>query len=528
MDVKGGARMKKDEKQKKPRKSLIETIGRKIPDPTIIFMILFAVTMVLTVVLGGKEFTTIAQDGGEITYQIKNMFETENLRWIFDNALLTNWLAYGGGVLATILIVMLGVGLAEQSGLLSTLIKKVGLKVSDKYLPFVLVFLGIMSSIATDAGYVILVPLAGLLYAGLKKNPLIGMAAAFAGVSAGFSANLIPATPSDVILGTNAQAFALAQGIPFESAAGVPLTPATMHYYFIFISTILLTVVGGIITIKFIKPKLEKEEYTIPADMNLDEFTVKPEENKALKWAGLGLIIAVAIVALLAVGPLAPYEVVNEATGAVKKVTPFMDNIIIIITFVFLVPGIFYGFKVKEFKGSSDVVRAMSKAMSSMGPIIVLTFFSYNFLALLSESGLGTYITYLGATGLQNMGLGEYPVILLIGFILTTAVINLFVGGMTSKWMLLGPIFVPMLYNVNSSMTPDMVAAAYRVADSSTNIITPLMSYAGLILVFMRKYKPECSVGDLIALMFPYSVAFLVMWTTVLIAFLTLGLPLGF
>ena len=520
--------MKAEKKMKKQRKSLIETIGRKIPDPTIIFMLLFAITMVLTYFLGGKEFTTLAKDGSTITYHIKNMFKAENMRWIFDNALLKNWLAYGNGVLGTILVVMLGVGLAEESGLLSVLIKKVGLKVSDKYLPYVLVFLGIMSSIATDAGYVILVPLAGLLYAGLKKNPLIGMAAAFAGVSAGFSANLIPATPSDIILGTNAQAFAQAQGIPFETAAGVPITPATMHYTFIFVSTILLTVVGGFITVKFIKPKLEKQTYIMPEDMNLTDFTVTPKENKALKWAGLGLLIAGAIVALLGFGPLAPYQVVDEATGIAKTVTPLMDNIILVITFLFLVPGVFYGYKVGLFKNSSDVVKAMSKAMSSMGSIIVLTFFSYNFLALLSESGLGTYLTYLGATGLQNMGLADYPILLLIGFILTTAVINLFVGGMTSKWMLLGPIFIPMLYNVNHAMTPDMVAAAYRVADSSTNIITPLMSYAGLILVYMRKYKPEYSVGDLISLMFPYSMAFLVMWTIVLIGFFTLGIPLGF
>lgn len=516
--------MKKEQK----RRSLIEKIGHKIPDPTIIFMILFAVTMIITLFLGGKEFSTLAKDGGTVTYQIKNMFEAENMRWIFDNALLTNWLAYGGGVLGTILVVMLGVGLAEESGLLSTLIKKVGLKVSDKYLPFVLVFLGIMSSVATDAGYVILVPLAGLLYAGLKKNPLIGMAAAFAGVSAGFSANLIPATPSDIILGTNAQAFAVAQGIPFVTAAGKAITPATMHYFFIVVSTLALTLIGGFITIKFIKPKLEKQEFTIPADMNLNEFTVKPEENKALKWAGLGLVLGIAAVALLAFGPLAPYEVLNETTGEMETVKPLMDNIILVITFLFFMPGLFYGYKVGKFKKSADVVKAMSSAMGSMGSVIVLTFFSYNFLALLSYSQLGTYLTYLGATGLQNMGLADYPILLLIGFILTTAIINLFVGGMTSKWMLLGPIFIPMLYNVNNAMTPDMVAAAYRVADSSTNIITPLMSYAGLILVFMRKYKPEFSVGDLISLMFPYSISFLVIWSSILIGFFTFGIPLGF
>ena len=524
-------KVEKQSKDKQPKPSkmgFIEKIGKKIPDPVIIFMILFAVTMVLTLFLGGKEFSTLAKDGGQITYQIKNMFEAENIRWIFDNALLNNWLAYGGGVLGVILIVMLGVGLAEESGLLAALIKKVGVKVSDKYLPFVLVFLGIMSSIASDAGYVILIPLAGLLYAGLKKNPLIGMAAAFAGVSAGFSANLIPATPSDIILGTNAQAFAEAQGVPFVTAAGAPITPATMHYIFIVVSTIALTLIGGFITIKFIKPKLEKQDYTIPADMNLEEFTIKPEEEKALRWGGIGFVLGLAIIALLGFGPLASYDVVDEVTGVVKTMTPFMDNIIIMITIVFFMSGLFFGIKVGKFKKAGDVIKSMASSMSSMGYVLVLTFFSYNFLALLTNSQLGTYLTFLGASGLQNMGLADYPILLLIGFILTTALINLFVGGMTSKWLLLGPIFIPMLYSVNSAMTPDMVAAAYRVADSSTNIITPLMSYAGLILVFMRKYKPEYSVGDLISLMFPYSITFLIMWTTILIGFFAFNIPLGF
>ena len=196
-------------KTEEPKKvSLIEKIGKKIPDPVIIFAIFYVVVLAASFFLGGKTFETMAGDGSYTTNTILNMLEPENVQWIFSNALLNNWLAYGGGVLGTILVVMLGVGLAEESGLLSTLIKKVGLKVSDKMLPIVLVFLGIMSSIATDAGYVILIPLAGLLYAGLKKNPLIGMAAAFAGVSAGFSANLIPATPIDIIIGNNAKIFA--------------------------------------------------------------------------------------------------------------------------------------------------------------------------------------------------------------------------------------------------------------------------------------------------------------------------------
>ena len=207
-------------KKENKRASFIERAGKKIPDPVIIFAFLFAVTMILTIFMGGMSFETLSGDGTTISYEVKNMFKAENFRWILNNALVTNWLAYGGGVLGTILVVMLGVGLAEESGLLATSIKKVGLKVSDKFLPIILVFLGIMSSIATDAGYIILIPLAGLLYVGLKKNPLIGMAAAFAGVSAGFSANLIPGTPIDVIVGSNAKVFAEGQGVPFVNILG--------------------------------------------------------------------------------------------------------------------------------------------------------------------------------------------------------------------------------------------------------------------------------------------------------------------
>lgn len=511
----------KSDKQKK-KLSFIERIGHKIPDPVLIFMGLYVIVMIVTVLMGGHTFETLSGDGSTISYEIKNMFAAENLRWIFENAILKNWLSYGGGVLGTILIVMLGVGLCEESGLLTVLIKKAGLKVSDKLLPLVLVFLGIMSSIASDAGYIVLVPLAGMLYTGLKKNPLIGMAAAFAGVSAGFSANLIPGTPSDVIMGNNAKIFAESQGIPFVTAAGKALTPATMHYIFIVVSTILLSIVGYFVTAKFIAPKLEKEAYSVPENMDMCDFTIKPEENKSLKYAALGLLVSLILIFLLYIGPLAPY--VDDKGNTVK---PFMDCIILIITIAFFIPGFFYGKAVKKFNKGIDIVKAMSKQMSGMGYIIVLTFFSYNFLALLSHSNLGTYITYLGAKLLENIGLSDYPILLLIGFVLITAIINLFVGGLTSKWMLLGPIFIPMLYSVNNNLTPDLVSAAYRIADSSTNVISPLMSYAGIILVFMRKYEPEYTLGDMIKLMFPYSVAFLISWTILLIGFFMFNIPLG-
>ena len=511
------------EKQKQNKTSWIESIGSKIPDPVIIFLTLYVIVMILSGIFGGFEFSTVGSDGSDIVYTIKNMFETENVLWIFNNALLTNWLGYAGGILGTILIVMFGIGIAEESGLLTALIKKLGGNFSERLLPYVLVFLGIMSNIATDAGYIILIPLAGLLYLGLKKNPLTGMFAAFAGVSAGFSANLMPGTVVDVIMGTNAQAFAESQGVPFVSHTGVDLNPITMNYWFILASTFLLVFLGGFITNKFVKPKLEKMDYIVPEDMDISNYAVTDTERKGLRWALLGFLISLGICLLLSFGPLAAYV---DETG--KKVTPFLENIILLITFVFFLSGCFFGFASGKFKKVQDVITGMSKQLGGMGYVLVLTFFSYNFLALLSYTNFGTYVTYIGANALEALGLAKYPILLIIGFILVTAIINLFVGGLTSKWMLLGPIFVPMLYQANSAMTPDVVAAAYRLADSSTNIITPLMTYAGVILVYIKKYKPEFTIGNMISAMLPYSIGFIIAWTGLLLAFIQFGIPLGF
>jgi len=503
--------------------SFIEKIGKKIPDPVIIFMWLLVIGFALTAAIGGLTFETLSASGEPIVHTIKNMSEAENVRWLFDNAILKNWMAFGNGVLGVILIVMLGVGIAENSGLLNTVIKKLGTRLNHNYLAPALIFLGIMSSIATDAGYLILIPLAGLLYAGLGKHPLVGMAAAFAGVSAGFSANLIPATPIDVIIGMNAQVFAEAQGVPFETSEGKTLTPATMHYYFIFVSTFMLVALGAWVTKRFVAPRLEKLSYQVPDDIAMSDFSVTPEEQKGLKAAFWGLLASLAVIGGLVWGPLAPYT--NEAGQVVK---PFLNNVIILITFVFAAVGIAFGYASGKFKNMMDVVQAMVVQMNTMGYVLVLTFFCYNFLGLLAYSGLGTYITYLGASFLTSLGLQHFPVLLIIGFIFTTAVINLVVGGLTSKWMLLGPIFIPMLYQVNPQMTPDLVAAAFRVADSSTNIITPMMTYAGVILAFMRKYKTDLTFGDMIMMMVPYSIAFMIVWTALLIGFFTFGIPLGF
>lgn len=509
-----------------PRRSFtswVERIGHKIPDPVLLFAGMYGLTFLAACLLGGHTFETPGQAGATVTQLIKPVYQGEHIRWIFNNALVQNWLAFGGGVLGVILVVTIAIGVAEHAGLLGALIKKAGRHVPLRWMPLLLVFMGIMSSLATDAGYLILVPLAGLLYAALKQNPLIGMAAAFAGVSAGFSANLIPATPPDVIVGMNARIFAEAQGVPFVDAAGKPLNAATMNYFFMVASTLLLSVVGAWVTRRFVIPKLSRQPFSVPADLNLGEFELAANERRGLRFAIGGAGLGILLITFFALGPLRPYQ---DAQGV--RVLPFVNNIILMISLFFVVVGMTYGFASGRFRKLGDVVAAMTKQMNTAGYILVLTFFSYNFLALLGYSGLGAFITYLGAEGLLGLGVAEYPVLLLVGFVVTTAGINLFVGGLNSKWLLLGPIFVPMLYQVNSQMTPDLIAAAYRVADSSTNIVTPMMSYAGIVLAFMRRYRSDLSLGDMLLMMVPYSICFLVAWTLLLLGFFQLGLPLGF
>jgi aminobenzoyl-glutamate transport protein len=501
----------------------VERAGHRIPDPVIIFMALYPIAFLFTILLGGHAFETTGAGGEPVRHVILPMHHAEHVRWIFDNALLRNWLAFGNGVLAVILVVMLAIGVAEHSGLFAALIKRVGGLIPQRWMPLLLLFLGISSSVATDAGYLVLIPLAGLLYAGLGRNPLIGMAAAFAGVSAGFSANLIPGTPIDVIIGMNAQVFAESQGVPFTTAEGAPLRPATMHYWFIASSTVVLSFTGAWITRRFVEPKLDRQPFEVPGDIRPGEFELAETERAGLRAAGWALPVAALLIGGLALGPLGAY---TDADG--RRVLPFLNNIILLISLFFVVVGTFFGFASGHFRKVGDVVQAMVKQANTVGYILVLTLFSYNFLGLLTYSGLGSYITYLGAEGLLALGLQRFPVLLLVGFVFATALINLFIGGLTSKWLLLGPIFVPMLYFVNPSMTPDLVAAAFRVADSATNIITPMMIYSGVILAFMRKYRPDLGIGDMLLIMLPYSVSFLVIWTALLVLFFVVGIPLGF
>ena len=500
------------------RKTLLERIAAKVPDPVVLFILMYAVLFVATMFAGGATFSLPGIDpatgaAAQVKRSILDMSEAANVQWIFDNAIVGNWLAYAHGLIGILVVAMLGIGTAEGSGLFSVLLKLAGRHVNEKVLPYVIVFAGVISNVAADAGYVVLIPLAAALYCAMGRNPLIGVAASFAGVSAGFGANIIPATTTDLLVGLPTKDFALGQGVPWLSRFGAPLNEATMDYFYTCSLVFVFTLLGGWVTNRFVAPKLEKLSWSVPEEMAGEKFAVSREEVRDLKWALLGLVVAACVILPLGLGPLKGH---------------FAKNVILFVSFAFFTAGLFYGVKRGKYRAAQDVVAAMTRQVKELGYMFVLTFFCFNFLALLTYSGVGAYITYAGVKAILALNLESSPVLLLVAFILMGSFVNLFVASLSAKWLMLGPIFIPMLYHVNPSLTPEVVCAAYRTADPCTNIVTPVMTYAGVILLFCRRYRPQFTIGDLALMMTPYAGVFLVVATTVMLLWFKLGIPFGF
>ena len=494
---------------------------QRIPDPVVIFICLYAVAFVLTIALSGTTFSMPGAEGR--TLAVKSMATTENVRWIFDNALVKNWVAFAHGLLPIVILIMMGVGLSEQSGFLGALLRLLGRGTNVNRLTYAVVGIGVFSSIVSDAAYFILVPLAASLYAALGRNPFVGIAAAFAGVSAGFGANLIPATSNDVVVGFNTLAFAEQMGVPAVSRNGAALCAPTMDYFFMAGLLCIYTLVGGFVTNRFVAPRVSKFAWHYPEGHETRSFALEPKERRAIWIALAALLGAVGVAAAFALGPLAPY--VTE-TGARR--VPYMDDIIIFVTFAFGCAGAAYGFASGKFRSAGDLIKAASKQVGGVSYLMVLTFFSFNFLAMFTYSNLGALAACAGARALIALDLGSWPCVLLVLFMVLVGIVNMCISSMSAKWMLLGPIFVPMLYRVSSTLTPEVVTAAYRSAEPCTNIITPVMNFAGVILVFCRKWNKDFTIGEQIMMMLPYSVAFFVVSAIHLLVWYKSGLPFGF
>ncbi|TFB13480.1 AbgT family transporter [Filobacillus milosensis] len=482
----------------------IERAGNKLPHPVTLFAILALAVIVISAIVSmtGVSVEHPGEEGKMV--EVKSLLSKEGIRYIFEN-MVDNFIGFAplGVVLAT----MLGIGVAERTGLISAGLRGFVQIVPNRLITAGLVFAGIMSSVASDAGYVVLPPLGAVIFAGLGRHPLAGLAAAFAGVSAGFSANLF-LSATDAMLGELTIAAVLDAG--YAETMNI-----AMNYWFIIASVFLLTFVGAWVTEKIVEPRLG--EYK--GDYREDLDGLDASEKKGLRWATISLIISVIGTALLIVPSGAP---LRGDEGQIIQ-SPFMSSLVPIILLLFFIPGLFYGIATKSIKNDKDVADQLSDTMASMGMFIVLAFTAGQFVAYFNETNMGLVLGVFGAEFLQAIEFGGIP--LVIAFILVVGFINLFIGSASAKWAMLAPVFVPIMMGMGFS--PEFTQMAYRIADSSTNIITPLMPYFAIIIAFAQKYDKKMGIGTLISVMFPYSIAFMVFWTAMLIVWMLFGIELG-
>lgn len=487
--------------------NIVERLGNALPNPVMIFVWLCVIVMVLSHVfhLMGMGVTFI-RGGIEETVYARSLFSGDGIRHLFVSPV-NNFITFPP--LGVVVVCMLGVGVAEASGMIGAMIKRFVMIAPKWSLTYAIMLLGIISSVATDAGYLVLIPLSAAVFHAMGRNPLAGIAVSFAGVSASFGANLM-ISPLDGILAGLTEAAAQIM----EPGREVTIVS---NYYFSIVSTVMMTLVGAWVTTRLIEPRLGQYD----GQVTVEDQTLTDAEKKGLRYALFGfLATAVAILALVlpAGAPLR-----HQVTGEILTGSPFLSGIVFVVFVMFLIPGIAYGVGAKTIKGSNDVIKYAQDSMTGLSSFFVLAFVVGTFLSFFTFSELGTLLAVSGANGLQALGLGTIP--LLILFVLFSGFVNLLIGSMSAKYALLAPIFVPMFMQLG--IVPELTQAAFRVGDGVTNIITPLMTYFPLILVFVQKYKKDAGVGTVIAMMIPYSIWLLISWLVLLVVFYVFSIPLG-
>ncbi|HAT42660.1 MAG TPA: aminobenzoyl-glutamate transporter [Rheinheimera sp.] len=492
----------------------IERAGNRLPDPAILFALFMLAVWLLSWWLSGVQFTEIDPRTNQ-PIQIVNLLDGSALTG-FLSKLVATFVNFPP--LGVVLVAMLGLGVAEHTGFINAGLRSI-LNITPKMLLTpVLIAVGILSHVAVDAGYVLVIPLGAVIFYAAGRHPLAGIAAAFAGVSGGFSASLLVPSSLDPMLAGLTQASARLSSHP--SAAELVINPLN-NFFFTSASALLIILVGWFLTDKVIEPRLRHTPVDgDPAQLpSMDALTAT--ERRGLRFATLSIVLSGALLIASSMGSDSPWRGTDGALTSASA--PLMQSIVGLIFVGFLIPGVVYGYTAGTVKTHKDVIQGMSKAMSGMGYYIVMAFFCAQFIYAFGQSNLGALLAIKGAMALKELAL---PLgVTLVGIVFLTATVNLLVGSASAKWALIGAIMVPMLMELGVS--PDLTQAAYRVGDSSTNIITPLMPYFPLIVVFCQKYVKSTGIGTLIALMLPFSVSFLVLWTLFLLGYWALGLPLG-
>lgn len=486
--------------------------GNRLPDPLTLFVLLALVVVALSACLEGRQAELVQRDGTAAVHAVRSLLSREGVRWMFESAV-TNFTGFAP--LGKVLTVMLGIGVAERTGLIALGLRWMVHAVPRAALTAALVFAGVMSSMALDAGYVVLTPLGAALFAGLGRHPLAGLAAAFAGVSGGFSANLLLTGLDPMLAGLTQEA---ARSV--DPACSVH---AAANYYFMVASTFLITAVGTWVTTRIVEPLLGEWDPALGEATPRAPEAIAPEQRRAFLAALAGGALVLAASAALAFWPGSPLRDVAGERPAVESLAPFFRSIEIQVALLFFVPGVVYGVATRQVRSDKDVAAMLAESMSTMGAYIALAFAAAQFVAYFTWTDLGAITAVNGALGLRAIGLEGLP--LLVAFVALTALANLIVGSASAKWAFMAPIFVPML--MLTGFSPEAVQAAYRVGDSVTNIVSPLLPYLPIIIVFARRYDRTAGLGTLIAAMLPYSLAFGIAWTALLLAWIGLGIPLG-
>ncbi len=520
----------------------IERIGNRLPDPATLFLMGTLGIMVLSAVAVALDWSVthelprVVEGSDEVVWEVQyetttvtledgtseerdvpkvsrptSLLTAEGIYWLLKN-LVKNFMEFPP--LGIVLVGMIGIGLAERVGLVAVLLKYLMLLVPRALLTPAMVFLGIMSSMGIDAGYVVLPPLAAMLYRAVGRSPMAGIAAVFAGVAAGFNANLF-ITGLDPMLAKFTQEGAQVLDADYEVAA-------TCNWWFAIASTFVITLAGWFTTSVFVERRFKRaapeDGGPVPiTDEELKAQEIKPEEKSALLWAfgSLGLVLAIVVASVLI-----PGWALHGTDGPFEK---WVGRIVPILFFCFTVPSLVYGVRIKAIRNDKDAAKMMVDAIAAMAPIIVLAFFAAQFIECFQYSGLDRMAALAGG---QALGKAELETgVLVVAFIAVTVSFNMFVGSMSAKYAMFAPIFVPMFMLVGIS--PELTQAAYRIGDSVSNIITPLNAYLIIVLVFMRQVMPKAGMGTLIATMLPYTIVFGIVWTLLILGWIELGWDLG-
>ncbi|WP_104181326.1 AbgT family transporter [Arthrobacter sp. B0490] len=496
----------------------VERIGNKLPDPFMLFLILFGITAVVTtgMALGN---VTVQVPGAEEVTVIKGLFTAEGLTWLTEN-IGANYLGFPP--LATVLPILLAVGVAEKSGLLGALIRRVFGSAPRWALAYAVGFVGVVGSVMSDSAFVVIPPLAALVFKAAGRHPVAGLLGGFAAAGAGYSTNLLVTSLDALFAGITT---AVTENLPNP---GSPVTPLS-NYYFNVASSVVLILLAGFIIDRVLEPRLTRQN--VPVD-EIDEdgegaaapvtlrADLEPREARGLRWALIvgGIVALVILVAVII--PDSPWR--NETGGFLPR-SPLLSSIVFIVFLLFTVPGLVYGRLVGTITTGRDVPRVMGEAIKDMAGFLVLAFILGQFIALFNWSGIGSWIAVAGASGLETIGLTGYPAVL--AFILLASVLNLFIISGSSMWTLMASVFVPLFALLGYE--PAFIQGAFRVGDSATQVITPLNPYMIVLLTMLRKYEPDAGLGTLMARMLPFVVPFWLAWVAILTVFFFLDLPLG-